>query len=186
MRPYRGSGEVDVVEQQHSKGTGGYDAASAVAWFVGISQGLVPLVVAGVFGRDGRFALPLLLPPPWWWLASIAVVLLALAALVLIDTAKERAAPTRPAREHEEPEKTSDVAAGFDALSGLVLLVGVYNGLAPFVSRLLFDGDLFLAFTLRLPAPWWWIASLAVLALTVVLLELVDRAKKRSTGVEES
>ena len=48
-----------------SPGTRGTDTASAVVWFVGISQGLVPLVVAGVFDRDGRLALPLRLPSPW-------------------------------------------------------------------------------------------------------------------------
>jgi hypothetical protein len=47
-----------------------------------------------------------------------------------------------------------------------------------------FDGDLFLAFPLRLPAPWWWLASLTVLVLTAVLLEWIDREKKRSTGID--
>jgi len=55
----------------------------------------------------------------------------------------------------------------------------VYNGIAPFIARLIFDGDLLLAFTLRLPAPWWWIASLAVVAAAVALLEAIDRAKQR-------
>lgn len=166
-----------------SQGTRGYDAASAVVWFVGISQGLVPLVVHGVFDRDGRFALPLLLPAPWWWVTCLAVLVLGVVALLVIDDAKERAAAV-PEPSPDEPAEPapSDAAAGYDALSGLVLLAGVYNGLAPFVSRWFFGGDLFLAFTLRLPAPWWWLASLAVLVLTAVLLEVVDRAKQRSTG----
>ena len=167
------------------QGTRGSDAASAVVWFVGISQGVVPLVVHGVFDREDRIALPLLLPDPWWWIASLAVLLLATAALIGIDAAKERAtspeAAAPAAGGDEEPEK-SDAAAGYDALSGLVLLAGIYNGLAPFVSRLVFDGDLFLAFTLRLPSPWWWLASLGVVVLTVVLLEWIDRAKNRATG----
>jgi hypothetical protein len=159
----------------------GSDAASAVVWFVGISQGLVPLVVAGVFDRDSRFALPLLLPEPWWWIACLAVLVLAVVALLAIDTAKERAVPgSGPASPAAEEE--SDGAGGYDALSGLVLLVGIYNGVAPFVARLVFGCDLFLAFTLRLPSPWWWIASLAVVVLAVVLLEWIDRLKKRATG----
>ena len=58
-----------------------------------------------------------------------------------------------------------------------MFLVGIYNGVAPFVSRLLLDGDLLLALPLRLPSPWWWVASLAVIAATLVLLEAIDRAK---------
>ncbi|MBJ7453300.1 MAG: hypothetical protein JHC71_14640 [Blastococcus sp.] len=162
-----------------SPGTRGYDAASAVVWFVGISQGLVPLVVAGVFDRDGRFALPLLLPEPWWWITCLAVLVLAVVALLAIDHAKERGLPES---RQAEPDAGSSGAGGYDALSGLVLLVGIYNGLAPFVARLIFGGDLFLAFTLRLPAPWWWLASLGVVVLTVVLLEWIDRAKQRATG----
>lgn len=161
-----------------SPGTRGADAASAVVWFVGISQGLVPLIVAGVVGRDGRFALPLLLPDPWWWIACLAVLVLAVVALLAIDSAKERAVPESGA----VAPVADDGGGGYDALSGLVLLVGIYNGLAPFVARFVFGGDLFLAFPLRLPAPWWWLASLGVVVLTVVLLEWIDRAKQRATG----
>ena len=77
----------------NSPGTRGYDAASAVVWFIGISQGLVPLVVAGVFDRDGRFALPLLLPEPWWWIACLAVLVLAVVALLAIDARRRAAVP---------------------------------------------------------------------------------------------
>ena len=164
-----------------SRSTRGADAASAVVWFVGISQGLVPLVVAGVFDRDSRFALPLLLPDPWRWIACLAVLVLAVVALLAIDNQTERAAPDA-GDGAPVADEGSDGAAGYDALSGLVLLVGIYNGLAPFVARLVFGGDLFLAFTLRLPSPWWWLASLGVVVLTVVLLEWIDRAKQRATG----
>jgi hypothetical protein len=172
---------------RHPSSTKGYDAASAVVWAVGISQGLVPLVVHGVFDRDDRIALPLLLPGPWWWITCIAVILLAVVALLAIDSAKERATPqpapgAAEAGDRPDASAAESPASGFDALSGLVFLVGIYNGLAPFVARLVFDGDLFLAFTLRLPSPWWWLASLAVLVLAVVLLEWIDRAKKRATG----
>ena len=67
----------------------------------------------------------------------------------------------------------------YDAIAAVVLLVGIYNGVAPFVARLVFDGNLLLALPLRLPAPWWWIASIAVVLTTVVLLSLIDQAKKR-------
>jgi hypothetical protein len=176
------------VEQRQSRGTRRYDGASAVVWLIGISQGIVPLVAHGVFGRDDRIALPLRLAAPWWWITCLAVVALAVAALLGIDAAKERAAPGPPVVDQaEEPEtaESSDPAAGYDALSGLVLLVGVYNGLAPFVSRLIFDGHLFLAFPLRLPSPWWWLVSLAVLALTALLLVRIDKAKERSASREE-
>lgn len=66
-----------------------------------------------------------------------------------------------------------------DALSGLVLLVGLYNGVAPFVARLLFDTDLLLALPLRLAAPWWWLTSLAVIAISFLLLTSIDNAKRR-------
>ena len=169
-----------LVEQEQRSGRG-YDSASAFVWFVGISQGVVPLVVRSLFDRDGRFALPLLLPEPWWWLACIAVVVGAAVGLVLIDAAGQRRAPERPAPEDAAARGQEKPGAdGWDALSGVVLLAGIYNGLVPFVVRLFSDGELLLAFTLRLPAPWWWLASLAVLVLAAVLLEWIDRAKKRA------
>jgi hypothetical protein len=163
----------------------GYDAASAVVWFIGISQGVVPLAVRSFFDRDGRFALPLLLPEPWWWLTCVAVIVGAAVGLVLIDAAKERQAPEEragPPEDGEAPASGKTGADGYDALSGVVLLAGIYNGLVPFVVRLFSDGELLLAFTLRLPAPWWWLASLAVLVLTAVLLMWIETAKERSTG----
>jgi hypothetical protein len=172
---------IRFAVRMSSQGTRGSDAASAVVWFVGVSQGLVPLVVAGVFDRDSRFALPMLLPDPWWWIACLAVVVLAVVALLAIESAKERAVPEAGGGA-PGADQGSDGAAAYDALSGLVLLAGIYNGLAPFVARLVFGGDLFLAFTLRLPSPWWWLASLGVVVLTVVLLEWIDRAKRRATG----
>lgn len=170
------------MEQQRS--TRRYDVASALVWVVGISQGVVPLVVRAFTDRSDRIALALRLPAPWWWIASAAVVVLAAVALLVIEAAKDRAAPEpAPAAAAQEPEpEPSDPAAWYDALSGFVLLVGLYNGLAPFVSRWFFGGDLFLALPLRLPAPWWWIVSLAVVVLTVALLERIDRAKDRAAG----
>ena len=50
--------------------------------------------------------------------------------------------------------------------------------MAPFISRLLFDGNLLLAFPLRLPAPWWWITSYAVIGVALALLTVIDNAKE--------
>jgi hypothetical protein len=71
---------------------------------------------------------------------------------------------------------------GYEAASAAVFLVGIYNGVAPFVARLVFDGKLLLALPLRLRAPWWWITSIAVLVATIALLELIDQAKKRRSA----
>ena len=65
-------------------------------------------------------------------------------------------------------------------LSAVVFLVGIYNGIVPFIARLVFDGNQALALPLHLDAPWWWITSLAVVAVAIVLLALIDRAKSRS------
>ncbi|SER76827.1 hypothetical protein [Actinokineospora terrae] len=67
---------------------------------------------------------------------------------------------------------------GYDGLQAVVFLAGIYEGLLPFVSKV-FAWDPFLAFPLRLPDPLWWIVSGAALVVCVVLLELLDRAKKR-------
>ncbi|MGY2075649.1 MULTISPECIES: hypothetical protein [unclassified Blastococcus] len=152
-----------------------------LSWLVGfltLYQGVVPLIVRPLFEADQRFAVALALPSPWWWLACVGIIVLGVGLLALLHRGEE---PPPAAAQPEEPREETGTE-GYDALSALVLLAGIYNGLAPFVSRLLFDGELFLAFTLRLPAPWWWIASLAVLVLTVVLLAAIDRAKERATG----
>ncbi len=67
----------------------------------------------------------------------------------------------------------------YDVASGIVFLVGIYNGIAPFVSRLIFDGNLLLAMPLRLPSPWWWVTSLAVVVVAILLLIVIDEAKQR-------
>jgi hypothetical protein len=152
-------------------------AASGVVVVVGLYQGAVPLVVRGAFGGDQRFAPALWLPAPWWWIACAGIAALALAAAAVLDPGDE---PDRSDRsEGTEPPDRAAPVAGYDALSAAVFLLGVYNGIAPFVARLVFDGDLLLAFTLRLPAPWWWIASLVVVAVAIALLEAIDRAKQR-------
>ena len=171
-----------------------HDVAIGVLSFLALYHGAVPLVVRLVFDRDQRFAPTMWLPSPWWWIACLAVVAVAVALIAAIHVAKERLDPPvrradgTPGHRSEEGDRStagdgppaSSSTAGFEALSGLVLLVGVYNGLLPFVVRLVFGGDqLLLTLTLRLPAPWWWIASLAVLVLTVVALAVIDQAKHR-------
>ena len=156
-------------------------AASRVVVVLGLYQGAVPLVVRGAFGGDQRFAPALWLPSPWWWIACAGIVALAVAAAAALEPDNEQpdgAATADGSDGAERPDRATPVAA-YDALSAVVFLLGVYNGIAPFVARLVFDGDLLLAFTLRLPAPWWWIASLAVVAAAIALLEAIDRAKQR-------
>lgn len=70
----------------------------------------------------------------------------------------------------------------YDALSGAIFLVGIYEGVVPLVARIVFDGTPFLALPARLDAPAWWIVSIAVIVVAVVLLELVDRAKQRAAA----
>lgn len=162
-------------------------AASGVVVVVGLYQGAVPLVVRGAFGGDQRFAPALWLPSPWWWIACACITAFALAAAAALDPDDEDQDEPDGPDGRDEPDgldrsertdQTSTVAA-YDALSAVVFLLGVYNGIAPFVARLVFDGDLLLAVTLRLPAPWWWIASLGVVAAAIALLEAIDRAKQR-------
>ncbi len=76
-----------------------YDVAFGVVVFLGLYQGLVPLVVRPLFGADQRFAPALWLPSPWWWIACLAIVVTALALLAVIGQAKERRFPaeTEPA-----------------------------------------------------------------------------------------
>jgi hypothetical protein len=153
-------------------------AASRVVVVVGLYQGAVPLVVRGAFGGDQRFAPALWLPSPWWWITCAGIVALAVAAAAVLEPDDERHDESDAADGPGGPNNATPVAA-YDALSAVVFLLGVYNGIAPFVARLVFDGDLLLAVTLRLPAPWWWISSLAVVVAAVALLESIDRAKQR-------
>lgn len=159
--------------------------ASRVVVVLGLYQGAVPLVVRGAFGGDQRFAPALWLPSPWWWIACAGVVAVAVAAAAALEPDEPdepgHDRPDEPGGDAGRPDRTVPVA-GYDALSAVVFLVGLYNGVAPFLARLVFDGDLLLALTLRLPAPWWWIASLAVVAAAVALLEAIDRARQRRLG----
>lgn len=170
------------IEEGHSGR--GYDVASGLVTFVGLYEGLVPLLVRLLFGADQRFAPALWLPPPWWWIACAAVVLIALVVLALIHDAKQRRFPHEredalPSSTERDPTDGKSGTGVFDAISAVVFLVGIYNGVAPFIARLVFDGNLLMALPLRLRAPWWWITRLAVIAATIVLLAVIDDAKQR-------
>lgn len=177
---------LDGVGTQGPDGSRWFDAAAAVVAVLGLHQGAVPLVVRGVFDGDQPLAPALALPSPWWWITRLAVVLVAVAALVAVHAAGERhvAPPAAASSAADDDPPAADDARDdrdrwYDTASDLVLLVGVYNGLAPFVARLVLDSDLFLALPLRLPAPWWWVVSLAVLAVTVAALGALDAARRR-------
>jgi hypothetical protein len=145
---------------------------TTVVVVLALHQGVVPLVARGVFDRDQRFAPAMWLPSPWWWLACLAIIVVAAGLVLALDP--EGDGPEAPPQ--GRPDET---AALYDVASAVVFLAGIYNGVAPFVSRLVFDGDLFLAFTLRLRSPWWWIASITVVLVAGALLALIDEAKQR-------
>ena len=65
---------------------------------------------------------------------------------------------------------------GIAGLQGLVFVVGVYEGVVPLVSRL-FGWSPVLALPLHLPEPYWWVVSVSVIVVAVVLLEVLDRKK---------
>jgi hypothetical protein len=173
------------METREHRNRQGYDVAIGVVTFLGLYQGAVPLVARLLFDADQRFAPAMWLPAPWWWIACLAIVLATVVVLAVLHDARQRRSPTEPAPA-SAPEGTpepstqdADSTAAYDAASAVVFLIGIYNGVAPFVARLVFDGNLLLALPLRLPAPWWWITSLAVLVTTVVLLTVIDQAKQR-------
>jgi hypothetical protein len=154
-------------------------AASGLVVFLGLYHGAVPLVVRLAFDRDQRLAPALWLPSPWWWIACLGVVAVSLGLLTALH-ADDEPAPSDPSGAPSGAAASkSESGGGYDVASAVVLLAGIYNGVVPFVARLVFDGNQALALPLRLPAPWWWIASLAVVAVTVVLLTLIDQAKER-------
>jgi hypothetical protein len=152
---------------------------------VGLYQAGVPLIARGVFGAEQRLAPAAALPAPWWWLTCAALA--ALTALVLLALAPGDAPAGHSSKEVANPAQAgSDEAAdqGWDALSGFIVLVALYNGLAPFVVRLVFHGDrLLLALPLHLPGPWWWIVAGSVIVAAAAALVAVDRARDRSDDV---
>lgn len=161
-----------------------YTPATTALVVVALSQGAIPLVTRGLLNRKERLAPASWLNSPWWWIACLTIVIFAFASIAAIETRRQRQHLTDASDVGGGPEVHTDTkdpddpdevrSQTFDALSGLVLLVGLYNGVAPLVARLAFDTTLFLALPLRLAAPWWWITSLAVMATTVFLLVTID------------
>lgn len=70
-------------------------------------------------------------------------------------------------------------AKTYEGLTSLVALIGLYEGVLPFVGKLL-NWHPFLSLPLRLPAPAWWIVSAAVVVVAIALLDVLDQAKKRA------
>lgn len=149
----------------------------------------MPLVARAVWDRESRFAPAAALDPPWWWIACGAIALLAFAVVAVLDpggtddVAEDADGDGTGAGAHGGEHDTGDAAAfgtgAWDGVSAVIVLVGFYNGVAPFVAHLLLDGDLLLALPLRLGAPWWWMASLAVLAVCFAALVGIDQARDR-------
>jgi hypothetical protein len=162
------------MEERTSRGRA-YDVAAGVVVFLGLYEGLVPLVARLLFDADQRFAPALWLPSPWWWIACLVIVVVALALIAVIDGAKGRRFAAEP-----EVKRRADFD-GYQLASALVFLLGIYNGIAPFIARFVFGSDgPVLALSLRLPAPWWWITSLAVLVGTLVLLIVIEDLRRTS------
>jgi hypothetical protein len=93
------------------------------------------------------------------------------------------AVPSQPSPHALSEGRVANGTGGYDALSRLVLLVGICNGVAPLLARLVFDGNVLRALPLRLAKPWWWLTSLALIV-TTVLLAVIDNAKQHDTETE--
>jgi hypothetical protein len=74
-----------------------------------------------------------------------------------------------------------DAAAGTqernDVWSSAAFLLGLTQGAVPLVTRALLDRAPIWAVPARLPSPWWWIASVAMVLLAFAALAALDRAK---------
>ena len=179
------SGCLIGMDDQERRNRRAYGAAFGVVAFLGLYQGVVPLVVRLLFGRDQRFAPALRLPPPWWWIACLAIIAITGVALAMIHDARQRRFGAKPeaASAGAGPAGGSTRAMNrtraYDAASAVVFLLGIYNGVAPFIARFVFGGNLLLALPLRLPSPWWWVTSIAVIVAAFALLVVIDQAKER-------
>jgi hypothetical protein len=78
---------------------------------------------------------------------------------------------------------TMDEPRDYDAVSAVAFLVGFYEGVLPFVAKVL-GWTPFLSVPSRMDAPAWWLVSAAVLVVAVVVLDRTDRAKRRRFGPE--
>ena len=111
--------------------------------FLALYQGAVPLAARLLFDADQRFAPALWLPSPWWWITCVAIVAVAVCLLAVINTEEQQPSPD-PSGGSSDARTQRDAGTGIhDAASAIVLLVGIYNGVAPFVARLVLDANLF-------------------------------------------
>jgi len=183
--PHAGSASLSGMDHRASRNRRAYGAAVGIIVFLGLYQGVVPLIARLLFDRGQRLAPALWLPSPWWWIACLAVVAATGAALAIISNARQRRFPVRPdpaAAPASTPDgRTRDRngTGAYDAAAALVFLIGIYNGVGPFLARFVFHGGLLLALPARLPAPWWWITSIAVIVVSFALLVAIDQAKQR-------
>jgi hypothetical protein len=67
----------------------------------------------------------------------------------------------------------------YDVIANLILLVVLFEGLLPFVAKLI-GVDPVISVPDNLDAPEWWLVSALVIAGGGVLLETIDRAKGRA------
>lgn len=74
----------------------------------------------------------------------------------------------------------------YEAATTLVFVIGISQGVIPLVSKLFFDGQPLLALPARLPGPWWWLVSTAVVVAGLVALEVIDKAKRRAATGDRS
>ena len=81
--------------------------------------------------------------------------------------------------------RASPSKRAYDVALGVVVFVGLYQGLVPLVARSLFDADQRFAPALWLPSPWWWIACLAITSATLALLAVIAEARDRHFPAEQ-
>ena len=70
-------------------------------------------------------------------------------------------------------------ARSYDRLSGLVLVLGLMEGLRPLIGLMIGGHGGFLSLATYLSGPARWLTSIGFVALTAVLLVWIDTAKKR-------
>jgi hypothetical protein len=67
----------------------------------------------------------------------------------------------------------------YDLALFAVLFAGIWQGVMPLILIFIGAGFRGLAFPVLLPQPWSWIVSILAIVVAVVLLVVLDGAKKR-------
>lgn len=147
---------------------------------VGLTQGLVPLISRLAFDHTERLAIVSRLAAPWWWVVCLGVCLASSSVLLLARRRTPlRAVAAGTPSDEAPPSVTERAVSESNAVPALVLLVAIYNGVLPFVTHLASDRPLLFSPTSRLAAPWWWLTSLAVLAVSTIALAWIDKRHDR-------